>query len=270
MISSHTNTFCVIGDPVRHSLSPLMHNAAFKETGTDGVYLAFEVKDISAAIYGIRGLGILGVSVTIPHKVSVIPHLDEIDKTARQIGAVNTIVNDRGKLRGYNTDCFGASKALAEKTEVQGKRVLIVGAGGAARAIGFGIAEKGGIITISNRTEEKGRSLAHDLQASFCGLEDLESKDWDIIINATSVGMAPKIEGCPVPESILQPGRVVMDIVYNPQETLLLKKAAQRGCETVDGVSMFVYQGACQFELWTGRDAPVSAMEKTVRRALSL
>lgn len=269
MITSHTDVFCVIGNPVAHSLSPRMHNAAFAADGYDGVYLAFEVEDVSAAVGGIRGLGIRGVSVTIPHKLSVMAHLDDIDETARKIGAVNTIVNDGGKLRGFNTDCSGAVAALLEKTELFEKRVLIVGAGGAARAIGFGLAEKGAHITFCNRTEEKAKQLARELRVSFCLFKDVENYAGDIMINATSVGMTPKTNEMPFPEPLLQPGRVVMDVVYNPLTTLLLEKASIHGCTTVDGASMFIHQGACQFEIWTGRKAPVTVMEETVRRALA-
>ncbi len=268
MISTRTNVYCVIGKPVSHSLSPIMHNAAFEKIGYDGVYLAFEVEDISAAVGGIRSLGIRGVSVTIPHKVSVMSYLDEIDTTALKIGAVNTIVNRHGKLKGYNTDFQGALKALAEKSDIHGKRVLVLGAGGAARAIGFGINMEGGRLTISNRSLERGERLAEDLQASFCAPDVIERNSWDIIINTTSVGMTPETDRMPVPETILTPGQVVMDIVYNPLETLLLKTARDKGCATVDGAAMFVYQGACQFELWTAQSAPVSVMGQAVRGVL--
>lgn len=268
MISASTEVFCVIGRPVSHSLSPGMHNAAFKASGFDGVYTAFEVADVSAAVKGIRALGIRGVSVTIPHKVSIIPLLDEIDPTAMKIGAVNTIVSDGGLLKGYNTDCQGAVAALMEKSEVREKRVLIVGAGGAARAIGFGLAGKRAHVTFCNRTEEKAKHLAGELGTAFCKMEEIGDGAWEIIINTTSVGMTPDTKHMPIPETLLRPGQCVMDIVYNPLETLLLKKAAQAGCVTVDGASMFIHQGAFQFELWTGRKAPIQVMQETVYKAL--
>jgi len=246
-----------------------MHNAAFEAAGYDGVYLAFEVADVSAAAAGIRALGIRGASVTIPHKVSVMPHLDAVDETARKIGAVNTIVNDGGTLRGYNTDCEGAVAALMKKTEIGDKRVLVIGAGGAARAVGFGLSDRGGHVTFCNRTEEKARRLARELSASFRAMKDIGNEAWDVIVNTTSVGMTPNAGGMPIPETLLRPGRVVMDIVYNPLETRLLVKAKEAGCTTVDGAAMFIHQGVCQFELWTGRKAPVSVMEETVRKALS-
>lgn len=269
MISPRTAVFCVIGNPVFHSLSPKMHNAAFEAADFDGVYLAFEVEDLPSAVNGIRALGIRGISVTIPHKISVMAYLDEIDETAGKIGAVNTIVNQGGMLRGYNTDCDGAVAALTEKVDISEKRILIIGAGGAARAIGFGVAGRGGRVCFCNRTEGKAKRLAQELQSSFCPLKDVADDDWDILINTTSVGMMPKTEDMPLPESLLEPGRVVMDIVYNPLRTLLLDKAEKRGCTTVDGAAMFIHQGACQFELWTGMKAPVTVMEETVRKALA-
>jgi shikimate dehydrogenase len=246
-----------------------MHNAAFKAAGIDGAYHAFKVTDVAAAINGIRALGILGVSVTIPHKVSVMKHLDDIDETARKIGAVNTILNRDGFLTGFNTDATGAVAALMEKTNVRQKRTLIVGAGGAARAVGFGLSEKGAQVVFCNRTEENAERLAGDLHAAFCSMEDIEKEAWDIIVNTTSVGMTPRTGEMPLPETILSPGLVVMDIVYNPVETMLLRKARETGCMTVDGVAMFIQQGVCQFEIWTGRNAPVTVMEETVRKALS-
>ncbi len=269
MISAHTDVFCVIGNPVSHSLSPKMHNAALEAAGYDGVYLAFEVSEVSAAVEGIRAFGIRGVSVTIPHKVSIMSHLDDIDETAREIGAVNTIVNRGGILSGYNTDCSGAVSALLEKTQVEEKRVLIAGAGGAARAVGYGLSCRGAHVVFCNRTEAKARQLALDLHVSFCSLEDIEKETWDILVNTTSVGMTPKTEEMSFPETILRPGRVVMDIVYSPLETTLLKKAARAGCITVDGAAMFIQQGVCQLELWTGGKAPITVMEDTVRKALS-
>lgn len=250
-------------------MGPRMHNAAIEATGYDGVYIAFEVEDARAALEAIRALGIRGVSITLPHKISVIPLLDEIDETARKISAVNTLVNRGGKLKGYNTDSDGAVAALMEKTQVAKKRVLIVGAGGAARAIGFGLIEKGAHVTFCNRTEEKAKRLAIELGGTLCSMEEIRKDDWDVIVNTTSVGMTPRTETMPIPESIFRPGQVVMDIVYNPLETMMLKKAAKAGCETVDGAAMFVHQGACQFELWTGRQAPIQVMEETVRRALT-
>jgi shikimate dehydrogenase len=245
-----------------------MHNAAFRASGFDGVYTAFEVADVPSAVKGIRALGIRGVSVTIPHKVSIMPLLDEIDPVAMEIGAVNTIVSEGGVLKGYNTDCHGAVAALMEKTEVIGKRALIIGAGGAARAIGFGLAGKKSHVTFCNRTEAKAQDLARELGTGFCKMDEIGDSAWEIIINTTSVGMTPDTGQMPVPEAILRPGQCVMDIVYNPLETRLLKNAARAGCLTVDGAAMFIHQGAIQFELWTGRKAPIEIMKETVLKAL--
>jgi shikimate dehydrogenase len=269
MISPNTDVFCVIGNPVAQSLSPNMHNAAFEADGFDGVYVAFEVTDVSSAVQGIRALGFRGVSVTIPHKISIMPHLDEIDESAGKIGAVNTIVNRGGVLTGYNTDGVGAVSALMEKTDVGKKRVLVVGAGGASRAVGFCLKDNGAHVVLCNRTEEKARQLAIEMNASFISMDDVDQHEWDILVNTTSVGMSPHADYSPLPQSILRPGQVVMDIVYNPLKTLLLKNAENAGCLTIDGAAMFLYQGVRQFELWTGKNAPVSVMEDTVRKALS-
>jgi shikimate dehydrogenase len=256
--------YAVFGDPVGHSLSPVMHNSALTQTGLDGYYLAFRVKDIAAAVSGIRGLGIRGVSITIPHKVSVIKYIDKMDDLAAEIGAVNTVVNHQGVLHGYNSDCSGAIKALTEKTTIKGKKVAVVGAGGGARAVGFGVKQEGGRLTIINRTEEKGEKLADDLGCEFRSLSEVKQLPYDIIINATSAGMTPDENSVPLNTHLLEREMVVMDMVYNPLKTRFLEKAQKFGCITVDGVSMLVHQGAVQFELWTGRKAPVDVMRKVV------
>ena len=264
MIKTSTSLYCVIGDPISHSLSPVMHNSAFNNTGFDGVYMAFMVKDVAGAIAGIRALDIKGVSVTIPHKVTVIKYLDHIDEQALKIGAVNTIVNDNGKLCGYNTDCLGATNSLLEKTDIKGKDVVLVGAGGAARAIGFGILSEGGRLKIINIIEDEGVNLAKDLGVEYYPLSDFNKLDCHILINATPVGMTPDTEAMVVNPKDLNKDMVVMDIVYNPLETRLLKEAKDLGCITIDGISMFVHQGVAQFEMWTGEKAPVEVMKKTV------
>lgn len=256
--------YAVFGDPVGHSLSPVMHNSALAQAGLDGFYLAFRVKDIAAAVSGMRGLGIRGASITIPHKISVMKYLDQVDSLAADIGAVNTVVNQQGVLHGYNSDCAGAIKALAEKTAITGKDVAVIGAGGAARAVGFGIKQEGGRLTIINRTREKGEKLASDLDCEFKLLSEIKKLPYRIIINATSAGMTPHDDGVPLNTDILQSGSVVMDMVYNPLKTRFLAEAEKNGCTTVDGVSMFVHQGAVQFELWTGEKAPVDVMRRVV------
>jgi shikimate dehydrogenase len=260
--------YAVFGDPIGHSLSPLMHNSALSQAGLDGFYLAFRVKDIGAAVRGVRGLGIRGASITIPHKIGVMEHLDEIDPLAARIGAVNTIVNRQGVLWGYNSDCAGAVAALTEKTSINGKEVAVIGAGGGARAVGFGLKQQGGKITIINRSLDRGELLAHDLNCEFKPLADLRRLPYQIMINATSAGMHPDKNSTPLNTDLLEGGMVVMDMVYNPLKTRFLTQAEKIGCTTVDGLAMFVHQGAVQFELWTGRKAPVDVMRKVVLEAL--
>ncbi len=269
MINSNTAIYAILGDPISHSLSPVMHNSAFSHLNYNGVYLAFSAKKIGKAISGIRALGIKGAGITIPHKVAVMEFLDEIDDLAGKIGAVNTIINRQGKITGYNFDSIGAVKAIKEKTGINNKAVAILGAGGAARAVGYGIISEGGRLIILNRTKDKGEKLAADLGSEFCPLEDFKGLKCDILINTTPVGMEPNVDGMPVEKKHLNKGMVVMDIVYNPLKTRLLRVAEDMGCKTIDGVSMFVFQGAGQFELWTGKKAPVDLMRKTVLKALS-
>ena len=269
-IDAATEVYGVIGHPVAHSKSPVMHNQAFAETGYPGVYAAFDVTDVAGAAAGIRALGIRGMSVTIPHKVAVMAYLDEIHDQAREIGAVNTIVNERGRLIGHNTDGEGAVQALLEHTTLSGKTVAVLGAGGAARAVGHGLCSQGDTrVIFANRTEKKARHMARDLGAEFVPIADLENSRFDILVNTTPVGMHPQTQAMAVSESVLRPGLVVMDIVYNPLETRLLKHARQRGCTVIDGVGMFVYQGAAQFALWTGRTPPVARMREAVYHTLN-
>ncbi|MDJ0814690.1 MAG: shikimate dehydrogenase [Desulfobacterales bacterium] len=267
--SGEPAVYSVFGDPVGHSLSPVMHNSALARAGLDGYYLAFRVKDIAAAVSGIRGLGIRGASITIPHKIRIMDYLDQIDPLAVAIGAVNTVVNDRGTLHGYNTDCFGAVQALSEKTPIKDQDVAIVGAGGGARAAGFGIKQEGGRLTIINRSRERGEKLASDLNCAFKPLEEVDRLPYKIIINATSVGMTPRDDSRPLNTDMLGKDTVVMDMVYNPLQTRFLAEAGQIGCTTVDGAAMFVHQGAVQFELWTGEKAPVDVMYRVVLEELS-
>jgi shikimate dehydrogenase len=248
-----------------------MHNRAFSHVGCNAVYLAFEVKDIAGAVSGIRALNIGGVSVTIPHKVSVMAHLDDIDQTAARIGAVNTVVNREGVLHGYNTDAGGAVKALKDQTDqasIAGASVCIVGAGGAARAIGFGLVSEGARVMVINRTREKGEALAHSLGAEFQPLSPDIQLNCDILVNTTPIGMTPMVGVSPIPASAIKRNMVVMDIVYNPIATRLLRDAEAIGCATIDGAVMFVNQGAFQFELWTGRTAPIKVMRDAVLERL--
>lgn len=261
--------YAVVGNPIGHSLSPVMHNSALAHCGLDGSYLAFQVENIAAAVDGIRGLGIRGASVTIPHKIAVMQHLDEVDPMAAEIGAVNTILNRDGVLQGYNSDCTGAVQAIAEKTPVKGKEVAIIGAGGAARAIGFGLKQKGAAVSIINRTKSRGEKLARDLECRFIPPEKIKEFPFHIVVNSTPVGMTPDVSSLPLAADLLEPEMTVMDIVYNPLKTRFLQEAEKIGCTIVDGVSMFVHQGAVQFELWTDNKAPVDVMRRVVLEALT-
>ncbi len=268
-IDSETALYAVIGNPVGHSLSPLMHNAAFLKSRLNAIYVAFRVTDIHSAISGLRSLGFAGVSVTIPHKTAVLDLLDAVDPEAAAIGAVNTIVKRKRKLVGFNTDGAGAVRALSAKITLSEKRTVVIGAGGAARAIGYAVTAAGGCVTIVNRSQKNGEALAKDLGADFRFLSDFNGTSCDVLINTTPVGMLPRTDAIPVDEAFLHPDMVVMDIVYNPLETRLLRAAARIGCTTVSGLDMFVYQGAAQFELWTKIPAPVERMRSAVLKALS-
>ncbi len=259
----------VIGQPIAHSLSPLMHNTAFVATGYKAYFTAFAVDDLAAAIAGVRALRITGVSVTLPHKSSVIKYLDWVAPEALEIAAVNTIVNRAGRLCGYNTDVAGALNALTKKVDLVGKRVLILGAGGAARALVYGAVKAGAQVMIANRTPERGRKLAKEFGAEFLTAAELVEFSPEVLVNTTSLGMVPNVTALPVPESFISSDMVVMDIVYNPLKTRLLEVAELNGAVTVDGLEMFVGQGARQFELWTGEKAPVKKMRDVVFEHLS-
>lgn len=263
-----TQLYGILGHPVAHSLSPAMHNAAFEALDINAVYLAFDVTDLQGAVHGIRALNLRGASVTIPHKVAVMELLDEIDNVAARIGAVNTVVNRTGRLLGANTDWLGAVKALEEKTVLEGKRVIVLGAGGSARAVCAGLAERGVSVHVANRTEKKARDLAETLGCTWSGLGGVDRLEADILVNTTSVGMAPLVDRIPVPADILGHFRLVMDIIYAPVETKLLKQAAIKGCETINGIRMLLLQAVAQFEMWTGKVAPVNVMEEVLYRRL--
>ncbi len=274
-ITTETQLCGVLGNPVHHSLSPAIHNAAFRHLGLNFVYLAFPVKeDVEGAVGGIRALGNMrGFSVTIPHKVAVMPYLDEIEATARHIGSVNTIIKDQDKLIGFNTDATGALRALRQaETQLKGQRVLLLGSGGAARAIAFGLAVEGEIegLTVLGIDDAERTALAKDLlertsiSVSEAPLtqETLANgiADSQVLIHCTPIGMHPNIHETCVEKSLLKPELAVMDIVYNPLETQLLREAREVGCRTIRGVEMFVNQAVGQFERWTGRTAPIDVM----------
>jgi len=266
----------ILGDPVAHSLSPVMHNAAFEILGMDAVYLAFRVTkpDLEDAIKGAKSLGIAGLNVTIPLKEKALVSVDVADEMATRIGAINTIDFSSGTPVGYNTDGIGSMQVLQETVgDLTAKNVLILGSGGAARAIAFYLDKEGAKVTLANRTMERAAQVAAQLtNAAAIGL-DAELKKHiqasDILINATSVGMHPHEEATLVTADMLHPDLVVFDIVYNPLETRLLHEAKRAGVrKIVNGVKMLVYQGAASFKIWTNAEPPIDVMEKAVTDAL--
>ncbi|MCR4290703.1 MAG: shikimate dehydrogenase [Candidatus Scalindua sp.] len=272
-INKETKLYGIIGNPVSHSMSPAIHNAAFIEKGLNNVYVPLKITDIGTFMKEYRKIDFHGFSVTIPHKESVLPFLDDIDLTAKRIGAINTIVNQNGKLTGYNTDCMAAVMGLesslkeANKT-LNNKKISIIGAGGAARAIAFGLKEKGCDITIFNRTIERAEKLSNEVKCRFGSFKKIHKLDSDILINTTSIGMFPNVDQTPVPDNILKEGMIVFDAVYNPIETRLLREANGKGCHTINGLSMFINQAAEQFRLWTNIDPPVELMTNVVKEML--
>jgi shikimate dehydrogenase len=268
MINAQTQLYGVIGNPVRHSLSPTIHNRAFRRMGLNAAYLAFEVENLAAAIQGVRGLGIRGVSVTIPFKTQILPFLDQVEGVAGKIKAVNTISNEEGRLIGHNTDWCAALEALEEKVGLQDKRVILLGAGGAARAIAFGLKERGCQVFIYNRSPQKAADLAKELGFLHRPLSFPEKLDADVLINATSLGMLPQDGESPLPKGVLRAGMTVMDIVYQPLQTKLLREAEERGCQTIDGLSMLARQGAAQLQIWIGRSPEIEQIKEDLRRAL--
>jgi shikimate dehydrogenase len=277
-INAYTQFCGLIGNPVEHSLSPAIHNAAFQKLGLNFVYLAFRVEAIGDAIKGLRSLGnFRGASVTIPHKVSAVSFLDSLEPTARHIGAINTIVAEGGILKGYNTDAIGALRALHEGgVALNGRQVVMLGSGGAARAIAFALGAETGIdrLTILGIDEQERTVLVRDLRlkAGMAVQESLLDEsmlrkvlpDTHVLIHCTPMGMSPKIHQTSVPAALLHSGLTVMDIVYNPRDTQLLKDAKAAGCRVIPGLEMFLHQAAAQFELWTNQAAPVDVMRKVL------
>jgi shikimate dehydrogenase len=268
--------FGVLGDPVSHSLSPVMHNAAFKTLGMDCEYHAFRVspENLEKALHGAHALGFGGLNLTIPLKEKALD-IVQPSELARQIGAVNT-VDFKQNIAGHNTDGIGAKMALSSAgIKITGKNVLLLGAGGAARAIAFQLAKDSARVTIANRTLERAEAIAKDVikvgKAQASGYEYLNDliHDSDILINSTSVGMYPKVSETIVTSDMMHKDLTVFDIVYNPQNTLLLKEAKKAGATTIDGVMMLVFQGAESFKIWIGRTPPVDVMEKAVREKLA-
>jgi shikimate dehydrogenase len=284
-LTARTKLCALIGNPVEHSLSPLIHNAAFKEKGLDFAYVAFRVEParLESAVKGLAAFDIRGASITIPHKIHVVKYVDRLDPVARKIGSINTIVNDGDCLWGYNSDGTGALKAFRDRAvDLGGKSVLILGSGGAARAIGVTLAMQTDIeeLCIAGTTQEKVAELVNHLHA--CAHvpvrgEAFEKKRFDplcsttqVLINCTPVGMYPEVAESPVPLDFLHQDMIVFDAVYNPPRTQLLMDAEKAGCTVISGLDMFVHQAAVQFELWSGEKAPVALMRKVIVERLGL
>jgi shikimate dehydrogenase/3-dehydroquinate dehydratase type I len=267
-VPANARIFGLLGNPVKQSLSPLMHEAALNKMKIASKYLPFCIQDIDSAARGIKGIGICGVSVTVPFKVAVMKHLDEVDADARKIGAVNTIVNINGRLKGFNTDWLGLVQSIREVTDIKGKVFAILGAGGTARAAVFGVQRESGIPVIINRNVARGENLAKEWGCSFYPLSELARVRADCLINTTPVGMLPNIDESPVSGAILVNYPWVVDVVYNPLKTRLMRDAKKAGCITVPGLGMFVHQGAEQIRLWTGEEAPREFMKQVVRERL--
>jgi len=282
-ISPKTRVYALIGNPVTHSMSPAIHNAAFVELDLDSIYVAFQVEDVRSAMAGMRALdNFRGMSVTIPHKIEVMQYVDEIPEVDRFIGSINTVVKEDGKLVGFNTDGPGALKAILDAgVEMAGRSVLMLGAGGAARAIAFTLAHRGkiGRLVLLDINEEFLSGLTGDLErgtdaAIVPGIlnpaivkEHMASVD--LIINCTPVGMHPKEDATLVPEDLFRPGQVVFDVVYNPLETKMLRQARVKGLKVIPGVEMFINQAILQFERFAGTAAPEELMRQVVLEKLS-
>lgn len=277
-IKGSTQLTCIIGSPVDHSKSPYMHNLAFEKLGLDYAYMAFDIKEgaLKQGVDGLRTLNVRGFNITMPHKQEVMKYLDKIEEDAKLIGAVNTVLNNNGKLIGYNTDGKGFIKSLEERNvKYIDEKIVIIGAGGAAKAIAIELALKGvKNIVIVNRTLEKAEAISHTINKNIEGSESRslvldekllkeELKDASILINTTSVGMGDSIDKNIIKnEDTLHKDLFVADLIYNPVKTKFLSMAEEKGCRIMNGLDMLVYQGALVFKIWTGADMPVEVMKK--------
>lgn len=279
-----TQVCAILGHPVGHSLSPAIHNAAFAELGLDLVYVAHDVRpeDLATAMLGIRSLNYRGLSITIPHKVSALSLVDEVDGTAQRIGCINTVVNQGGTLKGYNSDGLGALGAMrAAKAEPRGAHVVILGSGGAARAIAVTLVAEAPPkkVTLLGVDEPELRALAETLRDAGTteviagrletGTLEHALRDAQLLLHATPIGMAPKVDESVVPAQLLHSELTVFDAVYTPRRTRLLRDAQDRGCRIVEGLEMFLGQALVQFELWTGKSPPRATMRAVIEKRLA-
>ncbi|MFX1315086.1 MAG: shikimate dehydrogenase, partial [Promethearchaeota archaeon] len=282
-ISAQTKILCVIGYPIEHSMSPIMHNAAIQDLGLNYIYLSFAIhpSNLKNAVNGFKALDIKGINVTIPYKEKIIKYLDKIDPIAQKVGAVNTIKNVDGYLIAKNTDGIGGKKALLDAGyKVSGRNILFLGAGGAARALCYVISDDVNKIVIANRTKKRAIRLAKEIKKQFsCNIEGKNLskstlkeiiKNSDILINTTPIGMYPMVNKSPIPIEFLHNELIVFDVVYNPLETKLLKDAAEKGCRTLGGLDMLVNQGALAFEWWTNKKPNIKLMKNKIIEILEM
>jgi shikimate dehydrogenase len=268
MINGQTEYVAIFGNPVAHSLSPRMHNAAFSHLGLNMAYLAFRVDEAREAAHAMRKLGLRGASITVPHKENIMPHLDEVDEIGRTIGAVNTILSREGRLHGSNTDWLGVVRALGQMTELRGMRGLVLGAGGAARSAIHGLQSEDTQVFVMNRNQARGQKLAAEMNCTFVPWQAWDQCRADLVVNATTVGMSATQDQSLVPADWLREGMLVLDMVYRPLKTRLLKDARRAGCTCVSGLEMLLFQGVAQFEIWTGKAAPVEVMRRALEEAI--
>ncbi len=267
IVDQATQVYGVAGDPISHSLSPVMMNAAFRREAVNAVYLALHAKSLKDLMACVRDIPIRGLSITMPYKQDIVEELDNSDALTKQIGACNTVVRAAdGKLYGFNTDVAGVVVPLEQRLHLAGARVLIVGAGGVARAAAFGLKNKGAEVFLTNRTAEKGQTLARQSKVKYLKRPEVAKQSFDVIINATPVGMNGNKQS-PLEEKELN-AKYVFDLVYTPAETKLTKMAVAKGLQVIPGLEMFVQQGARQFEIWTGKPAPIAEMAYVVTKAL--
>lgn len=253
----------VIGFPLGHTLSPLLHNAFYKKNNINAEMRAMPGEDVEKLVKVIRVLPVCLAAVTIPHKQTIMEFMDSIDETAKEIGAVNTVINRDGKLCGYNTDVVGIAKTL-QAVPLKNKNVLVLGAGGAAQAMGYHLARTHALVYWYNRTRERAEVMAEKFGGKVAAESALSATNFDVIINTTPIGMLPKTEESPLPAGILRAGQVVFDIVYNPFETKLLRDAKAAGCNTLSGVTMFVEQALEQERLWLEREVENDGYEELI------
>jgi len=279
-ITPETEVYGVIGDPIAHSFSPLIHNAAFQQLGLPKVYLPFRIprEQLTGFLEDARELGIRGLSVTIPHKEAVLKSVGKLDRAARGVAAANTILFEEGELSGFNTDYRAAMDSLAAALEVpeaeassrflQGRTAMVLGAGGAARAIAYGLIRRGADVVLASRTSQRAEALAKFLGCRAVDWTSRHNHSIDILVNCTPLGMHPNVDETPVEKHHLKPSMLVFDTVYNPESTLLVKDARSRSCTVVTGVEMFIRQAALQFKLFTGQEPPTDLMRDVLRRAI--